>query len=74
MSDRANELPFTRPALPFIDRHGNTVSIRDGEVHVHMTTGVLSGCDALDLSAALAVAVQHIATHNHTTLKEANHG
>ena len=57
-----------RPVLPWADTHGNTVAIRDGHIHLHLATPAMTAGSALDVSAALAVAVQRIAVQriNHT--------
>lgn len=62
---------LVRSPLPFVDRHGNTVSVVAGQIYLNARP--LTPVDALDLSAALARAVTDTA-HNHTTPKETNHG
>lgn len=70
MSELAT-VTLTRAPLPFVDRHGNTVSVADGRIYLNARP--LAAVDALDLSAALARAVTDTANHNHTR-KEAAHG
>lgn len=66
-----------RPALPFTDAHGKTISHADGAVRIG--DHVYSPVDALEHSAAVARAVREAAEHritnpNQTHPKEANHG
>ncbi|MFG1846718.1 hypothetical protein [Micromonospora carbonacea] len=65
------ERTLTRTRLPFVGQRGDTVTVTDGWVYLNGRR--FDPLDALDLSAALAVAVQ-ITTLNHTTPQEAHHG
>ncbi|MEV5211386.1 hypothetical protein AB0K35_28320 [Micromonospora sp. NPDC053740] len=61
-----------RPALPYLDAEGFTVTRVDG--HLYLNAHKISELAALDLSIVLAVAVQQHTNPNHATRTEANHG
>ncbi len=67
------ERTLTRSRLPFVGRRGDTVTTADGWIYINGRR--FNPVDALDLSAALAVAVQIATLTNHTpTTQEATHG
>lgn len=71
------EIAAQRKPLPFTTRAGDTVTEVGGRIYLNARP--ISPVDALDLSAALAVAVigaaeQHTPNHTNPDRKEVQHG
>ena len=69
-----------RTVLPFEDSFGNTVALDGGQIRISLTVDLLPVLAALDLSAAIGLAVAYVGelrsggNPDHTTRTEANHG